>query len=208
MTTWVKICGMTNVEDALEAASWGADALGFIFAPSPRRVDPSAARDIIHRLPPAVLKVGVFVNEALREVRRLVDYCGLNMVQFHGQETPEYCRQVSLPVIKAVRVKSRESLQEMELYPFASILLDAWNPQKAGGTGKPFCWDLALEAGPTRNFILSGGLNPDNVYEAIQKVRPRGVDVCSGVEKVPGKKESAKVRAFLKEVQKADASTG
>jgi len=207
MTTWVKICGMTNVEDALEAASLGVDALGFIFAPSPRRVEPSAAREIIRRLPPGILKVGVFVNEALEEVRRLVDYCGLHMVQFHGQEPPAYCRQMPLPVIKALRVKSRESLQEMEQYAFASILLDAWDPQKAGGTGEPFCWQWVLEACPKRNFILSGGLNPENVYRAIRQVRPSGVDVCSGVEKTPGKKEKAKMHEFIKEVQKADAST-
>jgi phosphoribosylanthranilate isomerase len=207
MTTWIKICGMTNVEDAMEASSLGVDALGFIFAPSPRRVEPSAAREMIRRLPASGLKVGVFVNEALPEVQRIVDYCGLNMVQFHGQETPEYCRQVPLPVIKAVRVKNMESLQEMEQYPLASILLDAWSPQKAGGTGKPFCWELALEACHMRNFILSGGLNPSNVYQAIQKVRPSGVDVCSGVEKTPGKKDGAKMREFIKEVRKADATT-
>lgn len=207
MITWIKICGMTNAEDAMVAASLGVDALGFIFAPSPRRVEPSAAREMIRRLPASVLKVGVFVNEALPEVQRIVAYCGLNMVQFHGQETPEYCRQIPLPVIKAVRVKNMESLQEMEQYPLASILLDAWSPQKAGGTGKPFCWELALEACKKRNFILSGGLNPNNVYQAIRKVRPSGVDVCSGVEKTPGKKESTKMCEFIKEVQKADAST-
>jgi phosphoribosylanthranilate isomerase len=207
MTTWVKICGMTNLEDALEAASLGAHALGFIFAPSPRRVEPGAAREIIRRLPPSVLKVGVFVDESLPEVRRLADYCGLSMVQFHGQETPAYCRQMPLPVIKAVRIKNMESLQEMEQYPFASILLDTWSPHKSGGTGEPFSWELALEAGKKGNFILSGGLNPNNVYRAIRELRPRGVDVCSGVEMKPGKKESAKMHEFIKEVQKADAST-
>ncbi len=207
MTTWVKICGMTNVEDALEAASLGVDALGFIFAPSPRRIDPSAAREIIRRLPPEVLKVGVFVNEALEEVRRLVDYCGLHMLQFHGQESPDYCRELPMPVIKAVRVRSRESLREMGRYAFASILLDAWDPLKAGGTGEPFCWQWVVEACSERNFILSGGLNPENVYRAIRLVRPSGVDVCSGVERTPGKKEKAKMQEFIKEVQKADAST-
>ncbi len=205
--TWIKICGITNVQDALEAASLGVDALGFIFAPSPRRIEPYAAREIIGRLPPSVLKVGVFVNDELPEVQRIADYCGLNMVQFHGQETPEYCRQISLPVIKAVRVKSMESLQELEQYPFASILLDAWSSQQAGGTGKPFCWELALEACKKRNFILSGGLNPNNVYQAIRKVRPSGVDVCSGVEKTPGEKDGNKMKEFIKEVRRADGST-
>ncbi len=207
MTTWVKICGMTNVEDALEAASLGVDALGFIFAPSPRRVEPSAAREMIRQLPPSVLKVGVFVNEALAEVLRLVDYCGLHMVQFHGQETSDYCRQMPMPVIKALRMKSRESLRAMEEYAFASILLDAWSPHRAGGTGESFCWQWVREAGPQRNFILSGGLNPGNVFRAICQVRPSGVDVCSGVERRPGKKEKEKMREFIKEVQKADAST-
>jgi phosphoribosylanthranilate isomerase len=205
--TWIKICGITNVQDALEAASLGVDALGFIFAPSPRRIEPSAAREIIGCLPPSVLKVGVFVNDELPEVRCIVDYCGLNMVQFHGQETPEYCRQVSLPVIKAVRVKNLESLQEMEKYPFASILLDAWSPDQAGGTGKPFGWEMALEALQKRNFILSGGLNPMNVYQAVQRLKPVGVDVCSGVEQIPGKKDLWKMIDFVKEVRRADGST-
>ncbi len=205
--TWIKICGITNVQDALEAASLGVDALGFIFAPSPRRIEPSAAREIIGCLPPSVLKVGVFVNDELPEVQRIADYCGLNTVQFHGQETPEYCRQVSLPVIKAVRVKNLESLQEMEKYPFASILLDAWSPDQAGGTGKPFGWEMALEARQKRNFILSGGLNPMNVYQAIQMLKPIGVDVCSGVEKTPGEKDGNKMKEFIKEVRRADGST-
>jgi phosphoribosylanthranilate isomerase len=207
MTTWVKTCCMTNVEDALEAASLGVDALGFVFAPSPRRVEPPAAKEIIRRLPPGVLKVGVFVNEAPEEVRRVIDYCGLNMVQFHGEESPAYCRQMPVPVIKTLRVRSRESLQEMERYAFATILLDAWDPQKAGGTGEPFCWQWVLEARPKRNFILSGGLSPGNVFRAIRQLRPSGVDVCSGVERTPGKKEKAKMHEFIKEVQKADAST-
>ncbi|MBI5968854.1 MAG: phosphoribosylanthranilate isomerase [Deltaproteobacteria bacterium] len=206
--TWVKICGITNLEDALEAHALGVQALGFIFAPSPRRVDPSRARDIICNLPASLMKVGVFVNRKFDEVQRIAEACGLNALQFHGQEPPEYCRQVSLPVIKAIGIKDAESLKEMEKYSFASILLDASAPGQAGGTGKTFAWELALEARKKRNFILSGGLNPLNVYRAIQILSPIGVDVCSGVEKVPRVKDRGKMIEFVKEVRKADESAG
>jgi phosphoribosylanthranilate isomerase len=206
--TWIKICGITNLEDAMRAASLGADALGFIFAPSPRRIDPLMARDIVRHLSSCTWKVGVFVNEELRKVRQIAEDCGLDALQFHGQEPPEYCRQVSLRVIKAVSVRDEESLEEMEKYPFASILLDAWSIDRAGGgTGKTFCWEMALEARKKRNFILSGGLTPMNVYQAIQTLWPVGVDVCSGVEKVLGKKDQFKMTEFIREVKKADGST-
>lgn len=205
--TWIKICGITNVQDALEAASLGVDALGFIFAPSPRRIEPSAARDIIGRLPPSVFKIGVFVDEEISEVRRIADVCGLNGLQFHGQESPEYCQEFPLPVIKTIVVRNIDSLREMEKYSSVSILLDAWSPDQAGGTGKPFGWEMALEARQKRNFILSGGLNPMNVYQAIQMLKPIGVDVCSGVEKTPGEKDGNKMKEFIKEVKRADDST-
>ncbi len=206
--TLIKICGMTNIDDALEAVSLGVDALGFIFAPSPRRIDDAATRDIVRRLPPFTWKVGVFVNEELKKVRRIAEECGLDALQLHGQEPPEYCRQIPLPVVKAIGVQNIESLKEMDRYPFASILLDAVSIDRAGGTGKTFCWETALEARKKRNFILSGGLNPRNVYQAIEKLRPIGVDVCSGVEKILGKKDRSKMMAFVKEVRRADASTG
>jgi len=204
--TWIKICGITNLKDALEAHALGVDALGFIFAPSPRRIDPSGARDIIRDLPESLLKVGIFMNEELEGVLRVADYCRLDILQFHGQEPPEYCRRVSLPVIKGIGIKGADSLKEMERYPFASILLDACGPGQAGGTGMTFAWELALEARKKRNFILSGGLNPMNVYRAIQMLSPIGVDVCSGVEKVPGVKDRGKMIEFIKEVRKADES--
>jgi len=205
--TWVKICGITNREDALKAVSLGVDAVGFIFAESPRRVDPFTAREIIRHLPSSLLKVGVFVNEAIEEVERISGCCSLNGVQFHGEESPEYCRQVSLPVIRAVRIKNSESLEEIERYPFASILLDTWSENQAGGTGKGFSWGMALEARRQRNFILSGGLSPANVREAIHLLRPEGVDVCSGVERCHGKKDPILMKAFIEEVRKADEST-
>jgi phosphoribosylanthranilate isomerase len=205
--TFIKICGITNIDDALEAVSLGADALGFIFAPSPRRVRDSAAREIIRHLPLSAWKVGVFVNEELKQVQRIAADCGLDAVQLHGQEPPEYCRQIPLWVIKAIGVKGPGSLKEMERYSYTSILLDAPGTDRAGGMGKTFCWEIALEARKERNFILSGGLNPVNVCRAVQKVRPIGVDVCSGVEKVPGKKDRAKMIEFVKEVKRADEST-
>ncbi len=205
--TWIKICGITHLEDALDAVSLGVDALGFIFAPSPRRINPLQGQEIVRHLPPSIWKVGVFVNEELKIVRRIAEDCGLNALQFHGQEPPEYCRQAHLPVIKAIGVKDTESLKEMERYPFASILLDAWSADRAGGTGKTFCWEMAREARQQRNFILSGGLNPQNVFSAIRELGPLGVDVCSGVEKIRAKKDRDKMTEFVKEVRKADEST-
>jgi len=209
--TWIKICGITNVEDALVASSLGVDALGFIFAPSPRRMDPHKAREIIlemvRNLPASPLKIGVFVNEDIREVRRIAEDCFLDLLQFHGEEPSAYCLQSSLPVIKAISVRDPESLREMEKYPLTSILLDAWDQNRAGGTGKTFNWEMALLARQKRDFILSGGLNPGNVARAIHLLRPMGVDVCSGVERAPGEKDRLKMDDFIKEVRKADEST-
>ncbi|NWF91653.1 MAG: phosphoribosylanthranilate isomerase [Syntrophaceae bacterium] len=205
--TWIKICGITNIEDGLKAASLGVDALGFIFAPSPRRVEPEMARMIIRALPKTLLRVGVFVNEEGKEVWRIAQYCGINALQFHGEESPEYCREFIQPVFKAIRIRDSESLREMERYGDVSILLDAYSPVQAGGAGVPFPWEIALKAKEKREFILSGGLNPGNVREAIQKVRPWGVDVCSGVEEVPGKKDLLRMTEFVKEVKRADGAT-
>jgi phosphoribosylanthranilate isomerase len=204
--TFIKICGITNIDDAMEAASLGVDALGFILAPSPRRIHDAAAREIVHHLPFSVWKVGVFVNEELKQMRRIAEDCGLDAVQLHGQEPPEYCRQIPLWVIKAISVRDIRSLEEMERYSCASVLLDTPGTDRAGGSGKTFCWEIALEARKKRNFILSGGLNPVNVYTAIQKLRPIGVDVCSGVEKFPGKKDRPQMIEFVKEVRRADES--
>ena len=205
--TWIKICGITNLQDALQAATLEVDALGFIFAPSPRRIDPLAAREIVRSLPPSVFKIGVFVDEEISEVRRIADDCGLNGLQFHGQESPEYCQEFPLPVIKTIAVRSIDSLREMEKYSSVSILLDAWSAERAGGSGKAFCWEWAGETWEKRDFILSGGLNPMNVYQAVQRLKPVGVDVCSGVEQIAGKKDSGKMIDFVKEVRRADGST-
>ncbi len=206
--TWIKICGITNLEDGLKAASLGVDALGFVFAPSPRRVAPEAAKKIIQALPPTFLKVGVFVNEEWEAVERAAKFCGLNGLQFHGEESPEYCQKFLPPVFKAIRIKDSESLKDMERYDGLSLLLDTYRPEQAGGTGKSFPWEIALTAKKKRDFILSGGLRPLNVGEAIRKVRPWGVDVSSGVESSPGKKDLLKMEEFVKEVRKADETTG
>jgi len=205
---WIKICGITNLEDGLNAASLGVDALGFIFAASPRRIEPELAKKIIQALPQALMKVGVFVNEDQEEVQRIIEYCGLNGLQFHGEESPEFCRKFPYPVFKAIRIKDLESLKDMEKYHDVSILLDTYSRGQAGGTGNPFPWEIALLAKEKRDLILSGGLSPLNVREAIKKVRPRGVDVSSGVEWFPGKKDLSKMVEFVKEVKKADETTG
>mgnify|MGYP000285275933 CR=1 FL=1 len=206
--TWIKICGITNIEDGLKAASLGVDAIGFIFAPSSRRVQPDVARKTIQALPKTLLKVGVFVNEDPDEVLRVVEYCKLNGLQFHGEESPEYCQKFFHPVFKTVHIRDFESLKDMEKYHDVFPLLDTYSPVQAGGTGGPFPWEIALAARSKRDFILSGGLNPSNVAGAIKKVQPWGVDVCSGVEASPGKKDPLKMRDFVKEVRKADEKTG
>ena len=206
--TWIKICGITNEEDALQAASLEIDALGFIFAPSPRRVDPSVVEQIVRQLPAPLFKVGVFVNQGLSEVEEIANRCNLNGLQFHGEESPGYCQHFSLPVMKAIRIKGPESLRNMDGYANVPILLDTYHPTKAGGTGNSFPWEIAIKAKEKRNFVLSGGLTSENVREAIRKVGPLGVDVSSGVERVPGKKDFIKMAEFVKEVRKADEKTG
>ncbi len=206
--TWIKICGITNLEDARNAVSLGVDALGFVFASSPRRVEPSVAREIIRHLSKTLLKVGVFVNQDFSEVEKIATECGLNALQLHGDEPPEYCERFSFPIIKAIRIKGLESLEEMEKFPQATLLLDTFRPMQAGGTGISFPRAIALKAKEKRAFILSGGLNPGNVREAVQLVKPFGVDVSSGVESMPGKKELSKMVEFVREVKKADENAG
>ena len=196
------------MEDALSAVSLGIDALGFVFAQSPRKVEPEVARKIIQALPKTLLNVGVFVNERVKEVQRVAGYCNLNALQFHGEESADYLKKFSYPVFKAIHIKDLESLKEMEEYDEVSLLLDTYSPMHAGGTGNPFPWEVALAAKEKRDFILSGGLGPLNVREAVMKVKPLGVDVSTGVELFPGKKDFLKMREFVKEVEKADETTG
>ena len=194
----VKICGITNLEDAIMAVEAGADALGFVFFQrSLRYVSPENAAYIVNRLPPFVQIVGLFVNEELTVVNAIADRCGLDIVQLHGEETPDYCRGITRRVIKAFRVKDAFSLDIMAEYHVSGFLLDAWSPTAHGGTGTTFNWDLALHAAACRPLILAGGLTPENVAEAVVTVRPYAVDVSSGVESAPGKKDAVLVSRFI-----------
>ena len=195
----VKICGITNIEDALMAVEAGADALGFVFFKgSPRFISPEQAAAIIRRLPPFVQTVGLFVNEKPATVNSVADKCGLDIVQLHGEESPEYCHDVKRRIIKAFRVKDASSLDDISNYQAAAALLDAWSPSAHGGTGTTFNWDIAAKAASSRPIILAGGLTPDNVAEAIAVVKPYAVDVSSGVESAPGKKDAGLVSRFIR----------
>jgi phosphoribosylanthranilate isomerase len=197
----IKICGITNLEDALLAAELGADALGFIFYPkSPRHVDPEAARAIIAHLPPFVAAVGVFVDEAAAVVQELAAKVGLDWVQLHGQESPGYCRNLGRKVIKGFRIRDEDSLRQLADYQGAAqaLLLDTYKKGQVGGTGEIFDWHLAREAKKYGSIILAGGLTPDNVAQAIATAKPAAVDAASGTEAAPGKKDPAKLRAFFK----------
>lgn len=199
MSVRVKICGITNAPDARAAAEAGADALGFMFyEKSPRHISIRDAAEIIRELPPFIMRVGVFVDASEDLVMRAIGDCGLNMLQFHGRETPEYCSQFGLMSIKAFRIRDAESLKELPLYPTDAWLLDAYAADKLGGTGEKFNWDLAIEAKKLgKPIFLAGGLTAANVAGAVEKVRPFAVDVSSGVEAEPGKKDHQKVRAFI-----------
>jgi phosphoribosylanthranilate isomerase len=200
----IKICGITNLEDALLAAELGADALGFIFyARSPRHVAPETAREIIAQLPPFVAAVGVFVDEASALVQELAARVGLDWVQLHGQESPEYCRNLGRKVIKGFRIQDEDSLRRLADYQGAAqaMLLDTYKKGQAGGTGEIFDWHLARKAKKYGQIILAGGLTPENVAQAIATAGPAAVDVASGTEAAPGKKDPAKLRAFFEAVR-------
>ena len=205
MTVRIKICGITNAEDALAAAQFGADALGFIFAPSPRRIVPEKARQIIKVLPPLVQRVGVFVDEDLGEVSSVAGMCGLDILQFHGSESADYCDSFDHRVIKAVRLRNRQDIKSLAKYDgvVQALLLDTYVPDKVGGTGMTFNWEWALEAGKYGRIILAGGLSPENVAAAISKVKPYGVDASSSLEQSPGVKDHEKIMQFIAEVRQA-----
>jgi phosphoribosylanthranilate isomerase len=196
----IKICGITNLEDALLACELGADALGFIFYPqSPRQVAPETAREIIAQLPPFVASVGVFVDEAAAVVQELAARVGLDWVQLHGQESPEYCRNLGRRVIKGFRIQDKKSLLELKPYRDAvqAFLLDTYKKGQVGGTGESFDWRLVREAKPYGRIILAGGLTPENVAQAIEVAQPQAVDAASGTEAAPGRKDPEKLRAFF-----------
>jgi len=198
----IKICGITNVEDAEVAVMAGADALGFVmYRKSPRHVEAAVARSIVAGLPPFILPIGVFVNEDASAVRTLMDECGFALAQLHGDESALYCQNLGRPALKAVRLKDRGTFLALaEFQGRANVrgfVIDAFSDQAYGGTGQTVDWTLAEEAARSTPILLAGGLTPSNVSEAIQVVRPYGVDVSSGVEKSPGKKDPAKVKAFI-----------
>ncbi len=200
----VKVCGITCYEDACLALELGADALGFNFhSPSPRFIEPRDVRDLIRRLPPLATTVGVFVNvPGPEEVDRAARAAGIQVLQLHGDESPDYCRRLEAwPLIKAVRIGAGGVDADLAGFPAQAILLDARDEARYGGTGMTFDWELArrVRCGGLP-VILAGGLNPANVAEAIRVVRPYGVDVCSGVESHPGKKDRGRLSAFMNEV--------
>ena len=206
MPVKVKICGITNLPDGMAATEAGADALGFMFYDkSPRAISVESATTLIRQLPPFVMKVGVFVNAPEDLVVRVIRDCSLSLLQFHGDETPEYCLQFGLMSMKAIRVRDAASLQTLLGYHTDAWLLDAYSPDRPGGTGETFNWDLALEArGWGRPIFLAGGLTPENVAEAVRRARPYAVDVSSGVEAAPGKKDHAKLKAFIQAAKSVD----
>ena len=205
MSVKVKICGITNSADARMAVEAGADLLGFVFyEQSPRHVTVSAAGEIARALPPYVAKVGVFVNAPEELVTQAIAACGLNILQFHGDEPPAYCVQFGVMSMKAFRVAGAESLRALPEYATDAWLLDAFSPGQPGGTGATFNWNLAIEAQKFgRPIFLAGGLTPENVAAAVRQVRPFGVDVSSGVEMAPGRKDAAKVKAFIAAARQA-----
>ncbi len=197
--TRVKVCGITNSEDALCAVRLGASALGFVFyEKSPRFVAPEEAGEIIRKVPPFVTKVGVFVNAEADYLREARDIACFDVYQFHGDETPEFCSTFGEDYIKAIRVKDTDSLEAVNLYDTDSFLFDTFSPDAYGGTGENFSWDVLSGRKLGDKFvILSGGLNPDNVRDAIRTVGPYAVDVSSGVESSPGVKDHLKLERFM-----------
>lgn len=200
----VKICGITNLADALHASVCGADALGFVFyAGSPRCIDPELARRIIAELPPLISTVGLFVNESPARIRELVAFCGLNAVQLHGDEQAEQCSYPPCRVIKALRLKELPTDAVLGAYKVAALLLDAYLPGQFGGTGRCCDWQQAAVIAARHRVILAGGLNAGNVAAAVRQVRPYGVDVSSGVEKQPGQKDPEQVARFIRMAREA-----
>ena len=205
MPVKIKICGLTNLPDALAALEAGADALGFMFyAPSPRHITSAQAAEIIRALPPFVTKVGVFVNSPAEIIRATLAECALDVLQFHGDESPADCRRFGRPAIKAFRVRDAESLRALPAYAQETWLLDSFVPGAPGGTGTRFNWELAAAARERGGrIILAGGLTAENVAAAVRQVRPYAVDVSSGVESAPGQKDARRLREFITQARGA-----
>ena len=207
LRTRMKVCGITVQEDARAAVAAGADGLGFIFvAQSPRVVDPDMVRAITGELPPFVDSIGVFRDEQIEVIEEIIHYCRLTLVQLHGSESPDYCKEVSCPVIKSFSIHPESQSEELAAYSEVvnGFLLDTYHKDMAGGTGMVFDWNLVGQIQPPGPIILAGGLNPENIGEAIRLVKPFAVDVNSGVEYQPGRKDTEKLKNFADEVRKAD----
>ena len=196
--TKIKICGITRLEDALAAANYGVDALGFVFAPSKRKVDPEKAQQIISQLPPFIIKVGVFMDQPVEYVKKVYGFTNIDLVQLHGKETTEYCNSISKPVIKSIQVNGNESrdylLSVIKKYNTAGFILDP-----GAGSGVTFNWEIISEI--NQPLIIAGGLNPENVGTLVKQYQPYAVDVSSGVENSPGEKDTEKVKKFTEEVR-------
>jgi len=200
----VKVCGITNKHDAIMCVETGVEALGFIFARSPRRIQPEDARRIIRCLPPFVQTVGVFVNEEPARMREIMDFCGLDLIQLHGDESPGGCEALMPRCMKAFRVRSKSSLQQIWSYEgkVRALVLDTYSDEERGGTGNAFEWGLAVEAKNTGiPVILAGGLHPGNIEEAILTVKPFAVDVNSGIEQSPGKKSRFLMEELMEKIR-------
>lgn len=209
--TKVKICGITNYQDAAAAVELGADAIGFIFAPSPRRIMPEKAREIIRAIAPFVQTVGVFVNEKRDIIRQVAGFCGLDLVQFHGDESVDLCTEFMPRTIKVFRVRDESCLESIRSYrgKVRAVLLDAYSQDKWGGTGKTFDWWLAVMSKETGiPVILAGGLTPANIEEAISEVNPYAVDINSGIEARPGEKDHRLMRELMEKIRRTDKRGG
>jgi len=199
----IKICGITNINDALAAIEYGADSIGFVFQlQSPRAIAVETAKTIVSALPPFITTVGVFVDEDKAVIEKIINEVGLDIVQLHGSEPPGACR-ICRKIIKAIRVKDLTDLEPLNTYEVAAFLLDTYSPYSTGGTGQIFNWDIAVEAKKFGRIILAGGLTPDNVEEAIKWVQPYGIDVASGVEgNKKGRKDHNKLKLFIDRAKK------
>jgi phosphoribosylanthranilate isomerase len=202
--TKIKICGITNIEDAFLAIDSGADALGFVFyRGSKRYIDPESANNIISNLPPFITTVGIFVNQGLDEINYTKEKAGFDTIQLHGDEPPDFCKNFTR-VIKAIRVKENIDLKLIESYPVKVVLFDTFSEESYGGTGRSFGWGALKDLNTSKRIILSGGLTPENVFQAIRIVHPYAVDVSTGVEDHPGKKNPEKLKKFIEAVRNED----
>ncbi|MFH1429242.1 MAG: phosphoribosylanthranilate isomerase [Candidatus Margulisiibacteriota bacterium] len=194
-----KICGITNLEDAQLACRLGADALGFIFAPSPRQVNSKTVCGITSQIPPFITRVGVFVNESPELINEIAINCGLDAIQLHGDESPEYCKLIRHRVVKVLRIKDRSDLDAIQQYEnyVSAFLFDTYSPDQYGGTGNTFNWELLKDFITEKPFIISGGITPDNLASLLGSITPYGVDIGSGVELKPGRKDPDKLKQLF-----------